>query len=111
MPALGIALTLYAFAYPFLSSAFGHAYPATPTFGVPCPTAILTIGALLTVRGSVPRALTIIPVLWAVIGGSAALLLEVPTDYVLLAAGALLTVVLIARWDHPRARDEHTRVR
>ena len=111
MPALGAGLTLYAFAYPVLSSALGHAYPATPTFGVPCPTAILTIGTLLTLRGGVPKVLAIVPLLWAFIGGSAALLLEVATDYALLAAGALLTIVLVARWDPRRARHERRLVR
>ena len=33
---LGLALVSYALAYPFLTLALGHTYPATPTFGVPC---------------------------------------------------------------------------
>jgi hypothetical protein len=76
---IGTGLAVYALAYPLLTIAFGHSYPATPTFGVPCPTAILTIGVLLTVRRDVPAWLTIVPALWAFIGGSAALLLKVPT--------------------------------
>lgn len=36
----------------------------------------------------------IIPIIWAFIGGSAAVLLAVATDYALLAAGVLLTVLL-----------------
>ena len=86
---LGIALTVYAFLYPFLTMAAGHRFPATPTFGVPCPTAILTIGLLLTMPEP-PARLTIIPALWALVGGSAAYLLQIPTDYVLLGAGVLL---------------------
>ena len=74
-----------------MTAAFGHRYPAAPTFGVPCPTVILTVGLLLTVRGGVPLILTIVPIFWGFIGGSAAVLLNVPTDYVLLGAGALLT--------------------
>jgi hypothetical protein len=93
MRGIGFGLVLYSVAYPFLS-AFSHKYPTTPTFGVPCPTAILTIGALLTVRGRVPLTLAIIPALWGLIGGSAAVLLAVPTDYVLLGAGGLLIVVV-----------------
>jgi hypothetical protein len=50
-----------------------------PTYGVPCPTAILTIGLLMTTLDSVPLSLAIIPVLWGFIGGSAAVLLAVPT--------------------------------
>jgi len=87
---VGTALAGYALVYPFLTIALGHDYPATPTFGVPCPTAILTIGALLTVRRGVPVWLLIIPALWGFVGGSAALLLRVPTDYVLLAASVLV---------------------
>ena len=89
MRGIGLGLVLYSVAYPFLS-ALGHKYPTTPTFGVPCPTAILTIGALLTLRGRVPLTLAIIPALWGLIG----VLLAVPTDYVLLGAGVLLIVVL-----------------
>lgn len=76
-------------------------YPATPTFGVPCPTDILTIGVLLTVRGGVPLSLAIVPVLWGFVGGSAALMLGVQTDYVLLAAGAVLAVVEARRATAP----------
>lgn len=95
--ATGVALVVYALAYPFLTLASGHTYPATPTFGVPCPTAVLTIGVLITARGGPPARLAIIPILWAFIGGSAALLLGVPTDYVLLAAGLMLTLQLVRR--------------
>jgi hypothetical protein len=35
-------------------------------------------------------------VLWGFVGGSAALVLEVPADYVLLAAGVLLAAVTVA---------------
>jgi len=102
--ATGVALVVYALAYPFLTIVSGHSYPATPTFGVPCPTAILTIGVLVTVRAGPPIWLAIIPALWAFIGGSAAILLGVPTDYVLLAAGLVLTLLLVTRirFDRPR---------
>jgi hypothetical protein len=93
--ALGLALAAYSLAYPFLSMALGHDYPATPTFGLPCPTTILTIGVLLTVQGCVPVGLSVVPILWAFIGGSAALLLDVQTDYVLLAGGVVLLVALV----------------
>jgi hypothetical protein len=94
---IGSGLIGYALLYPFLTIVLGHRYPATPTFGVPCPTDLLTIGALLTARAHVPVALAIIPVIWGVIGGSAAMLLEVRTDYVLLGAGVLLATLLIGQ--------------
>jgi hypothetical protein len=90
---LGELLVLYAFAYPSLTVAAGHRYPATPTFGVPCPTVILTIGLILTAP-AVPLRLAIVPIAWGLVGGSAALLLNVSTDYVLLAAVMLLALAL-----------------
>ncbi|HEY7192081.1 MAG TPA: DUF6064 family protein, partial [Vicinamibacterales bacterium] len=86
---IGLGLVAYSFLYPFLS-ALSHPYPATPTFGVPCPTAILTIGLLMTADRQPRIALGIIPASWALIGGSAAMLLAVPTDYMLLGAGLFL---------------------
>lgn len=100
---VGLALTVYAFLYPFLTMAAGHAFPATPTFGVPCPTVILTIGLLLTTPAPPPH-LTIIPMLWSLIGGSAAHLFSVPTDYALLGAGLLLGAMVIRRPGKPRIR-------
>jgi hypothetical protein len=95
--ALGLVLAAYSLAYPFLTMALGHDYPATPTFGLPCPTTILTIGVLLTVPGRVPVSLSVVPILWGGIGGSAAVLLEVRADCVVLAAGVLLLVALVLR--------------
>ena len=101
----GTVFIAYALAYPFLTLASGPRYPAMPTFGVPCPTDILTIGVLLTVRGHVPLTPAIIPLLWGFVGGSAAVLLSVPTDYVLLGAALLLTRRLIAQALQRRAAE------
>ncbi len=35
--------------YPLISYYLGHIYPASPTFGLPCPTTIFTFGILLCV--------------------------------------------------------------
>lgn len=99
--ALGLALATYSLAYPFLTMAVGHDYPYTPTFGLPCPTVILTIGLLFTTREPICLRLAVIPILWAFIGGSAATLLNVPTDYVLLAAGIVLLVAVVVRAARP----------
>lgn len=93
----GLALAAYSLAYPFLTMASGHDYPATPTFGVPCPTVILTIGLLLTTPDGRRLRFAAIPMIWAFIGGSAAMLLHVPTDYVLFAAGVLLLASVVLR--------------
>lgn len=94
---VGAALAAYSLAYPFVTTASGHDYPAAPTYGLPCPTAILTIGILLTAREGIRWRVAAIPIVWGFIGGSAAMLLQVQTDYVLLAAGVLLLAVLLAQ--------------
>jgi hypothetical protein len=53
-------------------------------------------------RGGIPPLLAIVPVLWGFIGGSAAVLLNMPTDDALLAGGALLRFAVLTR----RGQDE-----
>ena len=98
---IGQIVVAYALAYPFLTIALGHSYPETPTFGVPCPTAILTIGLLIGARGQLPWTLATIPIVWSFIGGSAAVVLAVPTGYVLLGSGLLLTAILVVQRVQP----------
>jgi len=68
-----------------------------PTFGVPCPTAILTIGLLLTARGPASTWLIVAPALWGFVAGSAVLLFGVWSDYPLLAAAVLATADVISQ--------------
>jgi hypothetical protein len=93
---LGAMFVAYALAYPMLILATGHALPRAPTFGVPCPTTLLTAGLLLMAAPPVPRWVLVIPILWAVIGGSAALVLSVTPDLMLFAAGAAMLACAIA---------------
>jgi hypothetical protein len=79
--------------YPLLASLLGQQFPATPTFGLPCPTTIFTLGVLLWLQRPAPVFLLIIPLAWSVIGTAAALQLDVREDFGLLVA-AVLTVVL-----------------
>lgn len=72
--------------YPILTHLTGHSYPAMPTFGLPCPTTIFTIGVLLIAFPSVYQ-YALVPVLWSVVGSTAAFKLGVTADYVLIAAG------------------------
>jgi hypothetical protein len=65
----------------------GHDYPATPTFGLPCPTTIFTIGMLMLMTPSTPRWLYIAPLLWTLVGSTAAFLLGVYQDLGLVVAG------------------------
>ena len=86
----GYGLIAYGLLYPLIAFAGGQAYPRLATFGVPCPTTIVTAGFLILLRGRVPAALAIVPVIWAAIGGSAAFLLGVYADLALLVAGGAL---------------------
>ena len=90
--------------YPILGVVLGHRYPAAPTFGLPCPTTIFTLGMLLWTTPPVPRALLVVPVLWAGIATSAALQLGVHEDLGLPVAAALAMIVLLGR----RHRPSHT---
>ncbi len=92
----GVFLMLYAMAYPLLAVAEGHTYPRVPTFAVPCPTLLLTAGLLLCASPRAPRRLLVIPIFWAVVGGSAALLLGMRVDFMLLVAGVLLLALAVA---------------
>jgi hypothetical protein len=73
--------------YPLLSVLLGREYPGMPTFGLPCPTTIFTIGMLAFLSTPFPRAVLIVPLAWTVIGGEAAFLLGVHEDVGLIAAG------------------------
>jgi hypothetical protein len=92
------ALIVYALAvYPALGEAFGAGYPAAPTFGLPCPTTIFTIGVLLLAKTDV-RAILVVPILWAAVGSVAAFTLGVYQDLGLLVAGVVALPVL---WHKP----------
>ena len=74
----------------------GHAFPRGPTFGVPYPTTLLTIGWLFAADPPWPKVLALIPIGWAVVGGSAAVLFGVRADLMLWAAGIALTASVLA---------------
>lgn len=95
----GAAFVAYAAAvYPLIGMATGHPYPAMPMFGVtPCPVTIFTFGMLLLTVGPVPRGLLVIPVVWSLIGGSAAILLNVPQDWLLLLSGCIAVPLMVVR--------------
>ncbi len=83
--------------YPLIGLSTGHVYPEIPMFGVtPCPVTIFTFGLLLLTAPPVSGWLLVIPSVWSLIGGSAAILLHVPQDWLLLAIG-FVAVPLIVR--------------
>ena len=93
-----VGTTLIVFAlvlYPIWSWAAGHPYPHMPTFGLPCPTTIFTIGLLSFLVPPYPRSPFVIPILWCFVGTQAALLLGVHQDFGLVAATLVGTVLLV----------------
>jgi hypothetical protein len=87
---LGVALIAFALlVYPVWATFSGHAYPELPTFGLPCPTTIFTIGLLALSTGSSLRVVLTVPILWSLVGSQAAFLLDVKPDFGLIAAGAV----------------------
>ncbi|HEV2751722.1 MAG TPA: DUF6064 family protein [Gemmatimonadales bacterium] len=86
---VGGAILAYALVlYPVFGWLFGHRYPASATFGLPCPTTIATLGLLVWAGPRPPWWLLTIPFAWAVVGSSAAFALGMWEDLGLLAAGA-----------------------
>lgn len=82
--------------YELLGCWAGHGLMAGPLFGVaPCPTTIFTIGMLLLARGGWVVWLSIIPLLWSLVGLAAALQLGIPEDFGLQVAGFGLVSALI----------------
>jgi Family of unknown function (DUF6064) len=95
---LGAMFIVYALViYPLLGYALGHIFPAVPTFGTPCPTTIFTFGLLLFTDKKVPFRLLAIPVLWSIVGTSAALNFGIKEDFGLTVAGTLGTASILWR--------------
>lgn len=87
--AAGYALIAYALVvYPLASFLLRGGPAAAPSFGLPCPLTIFTLGMLAFVGSPYPRVVLLVPVLWTLVGSQAALGLRVYEDFGLLAAGA-----------------------
>jgi hypothetical protein len=102
---VGYLLVAYSLLYPGINAIEHLTWSRIPAFGVPCPTTILTAGFLLLAREGSWR-LSVVPVMWTVIGGSAASLLGVRADYVLPLAGLALAIYTIQS-SGPGAMREH----
>ena len=103
---LGWALVAYSsVGYPLLGQLLGHGYPAMPMFGItPCPVTLFTFGLFLLTTEPIPRRLLVIPVVWSLIGGSAAFKLGITQDWPLLFSG--ITVLALLWRNRQRRRDE-----
>ncbi len=94
----GLLFIIYALLiYPLLGTLLGHDYPANPTFGLPCPTTIFTFGTLLFLSKKFPYYIIAIPMIWALIGSTAAFRLGIYEDLGLLVAGVLGSTLLIIK--------------
>lgn len=104
----GLAFIIYAsLFYPLLGIWAGHGLMLGPMFGVaPCPTTIFTIGLLMLASGTWVAWLSVIPVLWSLVGLAATLQFGILEDFALPVAGLVLVFVLLTgagRGDHHRA--------
>lgn len=100
----GWALALYSLlVYPAVGLAQGARWFELPAFGLtPCPVTLFSVGLLLLAAPVPPRRLLVVPLVWCAVGGSAAVLLDMPQDWALWAAAAALIALLAAR-RHPAA--------
>jgi hypothetical protein len=88
---LAWGLIAYSLAYPAINAIDHRSLWRIPTFGLPCPTTILTAGVLMLAT-SQSWSLATVPVIWSAIGGSAAFLLGVHADVALPIAGLALAI-------------------
>jgi hypothetical protein len=84
-------LVLYGLIYPVVGVGLGLRYPRLPLFAVPCPTTLVTAGFLVATVGT-PRSTSVVPVLWAIVGTSAAFTLGIRADLALAVAAAVLVL-------------------
>jgi hypothetical protein len=104
----GTLLAYAAILYPAAATLGGDVWPATPGFGItPCPLTMFTLGMLLFARPG--PSLWAIPLLWALIGGSASLLLGIMADWPLLLAGPATLMFLWRQGSTGRAQAERVR--
>jgi hypothetical protein len=92
LTAIGYAMVVYN----LIGSLTGHGWPRAPVLGVaPCPTTIFTLGLSMLLERPLPASVVVIPILWALIGSTAAVLLHVLEDLGLLASAAVIIFVML----------------
>lgn len=94
---VGAALVVYALlVYPLWSAATGHPYPSLPTFGLPCPTTLFTVGLLCMAVGRGHGLILVAPLLWCLVGVQAAFLFGVIPGLGLGVAALVAAVLLVS---------------
>jgi hypothetical protein len=95
---VGIILVIYALIiYPLLGLSLGHFYPKAPTFPLPCPLTIFTFGLLLSNNRKVSLLILVIPLIWSLIGFSAALSMGILEDIGLPISGITAAALIYYR--------------
>ena len=90
-------------AYPLIAGFAGDGWTSARLFGVaPGPTAMVTLGLLLLTESRTPLHLTIVPLLWCLIGGVTAWFLGVAED-LLLPPAAIVALYVAVRRNRRRA--------
>lgn len=104
----GILLIFYSLvAYPALAALLGHAHPTSPSFGVPTPVTIFTLGMLLLTRAPYARLLFAIPLFWTVMGTLLAFELRLREDIGLIVAAALVLTMTPTHDEPESAQTAH----
>ena len=89
-------LMIFAFAvYPAWTYLAGHRFPAFPTFGLPCPTTLFTLGLLAFLVKPYPRSPFVVPVLCCFVGSQTVFVFDVQANLGLILAGVIGIVLLI----------------
>jgi hypothetical protein len=83
--------------YPLLGMVFGHSYPDMPILPLPCPLTILTFGVLLMTK-KIAQTVVVVPLIWSIIGFTAAVQFDVYQDVMLLIAGIVGTIFLYFKY-------------
>jgi hypothetical protein len=98
----GLLIAYALVVYPLVGLALGHRYPAQPTFGLPCPTTIFTVGMLVWLKPKVPWGPLIVPLIWSGIGMTAVFHFGVLQDTML--PVATISAAVLIRMKNRRAR-------
>ena len=88
--------------HPVISIRVGHGFPAFPTFGLPSPTIIFTLGVLLWAKPRAHESLFVVPVLWTIASVPSMLTLLAAQDWLL--AIAVLSATTFILWQRQVAR-------
>jgi hypothetical protein len=93
----GILIIFSLLIYPLIGYLAGREYPASPTFGLPCPTTIFSFGMLLLLKSKCPVIVLIIPFCWSIIGFSAAFFLDIKEDTSLIISAFVGSILLLRK--------------